>query len=228
MGLPGFALAAVRRTEVPVAPDRDTARSWAAEELSGREYQSARPGLLSRLGRWLLDHLSSLPGGFGGTGARFVLLAVVLVAVVAIWYAVRRSGGFRLQARGQGGAVFGDRPRTAADHRAAAEAAEQVEDWRTAVVEWFRTVTRELEERAVLVPQPGRTADEVAADAGAWLPELAQRLRRGAELFDDVRYGDRPATSAGAADLRTLDDAVRRAKPVAQAIAVTDRLVVPS
>jgi hypothetical protein len=95
-------------------------------------------------------------------------------------------------------------------------------------VERFRTVTRELEERAVLVPQPGRTADEVASDAGAWLPGLAQQLRAGATLFDDVRYGDRPAEPGAAAALRELDNAVRRAKPEAEAVAMAGGPVAPS
>jgi Domain of unknown function (DUF4129) len=218
---------AAARARVPVEPDRETARAWAAQELSRQEYQAARPNLLVRLENWLLQQLQHLPT-FTGTGSRFGLLVAVLVAVAAVVYAVQRSGGLRRQARAEGAEVFAGGILTAAEHRRAAEAAEAEQDWATAVVERFRTLTRELEERAVLVPQPGRTADEVASDAGAWLPELAARLRAAAEVFDDVRYGDRPASQASATRLRELDDDVRRARPVAEAVAVTGGLVAPS
>lgn len=225
-GLGAQALAG-RWAQVPVEPDRDTARSWAAAELTGREYQAAQPGLLARAWSWLSERLQQLPVP-DGTAPRFVLLAVFLAAVLAVGYAVQRSGGLRRQVRSAAVGVFGELARTAADHRAAAETAEREQDWATAVVERFRTVARELEERAVLVPQPGRTADEVAVDAGAWLPDLAGRLRAGARLFDDVRYGDRPASADAAGTLRELDDAVRKAKPVADAAAVPVGLVAPS
>jgi hypothetical protein len=221
---------AMARATVPVEPDRNTARAWAAEELSGREYREARPGLLAQVAAWLQDQLERLERlpGFTGTGSKLAVLVVVLVAIVAVLVAVQRSGGLRRQTRVRQRSVFSDRTLSAADHRTAAEAAERSEDWATAVVERFRTVTRELEERAVLVPQPGRTADEVASDAGAWLPGLAQQLRAGATLFDDVRYGGRPAEPSAAAALRGLDEAVRRAKPVAEAAAMTGGLVAPS
>ena len=221
----GASAAALAR--VPVEPDRETARAWAAQELSGQEYQAARPSLLARLADWLMQQLQHLPS-FTGTGPRLGLLVAVLVAVAAVVYAVQRSGGLRRQAHAGGAEVFAGGTLTAAEHRHAAEAAEAEQDWATAVVERFRTLTRELEERAVLVPQPGRTADEVASDAGAWLPELAARLRAAAEVFDDVRYGDRPASRASATRLRELDDEVRRARPVAEAVAVTGGLVAPS
>jgi hypothetical protein len=225
LGLPALAAATVRAS-VPVEPDRDTARRWAAGELSGSEYQASRPNLLARLLTWLMDHLR-LPE-IHGTGSEVVLLVVVLAVVAVAFYAVQRSGGLRRQAHSAGEDVFDARILAAADHRAAAGAAERGGDWRTAVVERFRAVARELEERAVLVPQPGRTADEVAMDAGVWLPELADRLRRAAELFDDVRYGDQPATETAAAALRELDEAVRRARTAAAPVPPAGRMAAPS
>jgi hypothetical protein len=82
------------------------------------------------------------------------------------------------------------------------------------VVERFRAIARELEERALLSPQPGRTAREVARDGGAALPELASDLLVAAHHFDDVSYGhltvDRRADQA----LRDLDDRLRAARTV--------------
>ena len=68
-------------------------------------------------------------------------------------------------------------------------------DWRVAVVERYRAVVAELEERGVIDPRPGRTADEAAADAGAVLPAVAADLGAGARLFDAVHYGNRPASA---------------------------------
>jgi hypothetical protein len=212
---------------VPVEPDRDTARAWAAQELSGREYRSAKPGLLARFLSWLWQRLQDLPVP-DGPGSRFLLLVVVVLAVGVVAYAVQRSGGLRRQATATPDGVFGEATRTAADHRASAEAAERDQAWAIAVVERFRAVARELEERAVLDPQPGRTADEVAADAGTWLPDLADRLRRAARWFDHVRYGDHPGSADAAAELRGLDEAVRRARPVAAAEPLPTGLVAPS
>jgi hypothetical protein len=230
---PAVAIGGVARAgllaRVPVEPDRSTARGWAAAELAGREYQSARPGLVQRALTALRDWLSGLqPNLPGGTGPRIAVLVTLFVLVAAVLYAVQRGGGLRRQARGGRNGVFAGAERTAADHRAAAEAAERAQDWATAVLEWFRAITRELEERAVLVPQPGRTADEVARDAGGWLPALAPSLATGAVLFDEVRYGDRPASAGAAGRLRDLDEQVRRARPAATAVPAAADLVAPS
>lgn len=227
LALPGAAVAAVSRAGVPVEPDRRTAASWAARELDGREYQAARPGPLTRLANWMWEQLQQLPA-FTGTGSRFTVLVIVLAAVLLVVLAVHRSGGLHRQARTHEDLVFDAQVRSAAGHRAAAEAAEREADWRTAVLERFRALTRELEERAVLVAQPGRTADEVAAEAAARLPGLAERLQSAAGLFDGVRYGDEPASAASATLVRELDDALRRARPAVQPVPIGTGPVAPS
>jgi hypothetical protein len=211
---PGVAQAAVRFS-VPVEPDRASARGWAIRELAKSEYQTAKPGPIRRALAWLLDQLQSVTTP-GGTGIRLATLIALVVAAIVVTIAVVRSGTLRRPAGG--GAVFADPTRTAAEYRAAAEAAELREDWPAAVIERFRAVTRELEERAVLVPLPGRTADEAAVEASAWLPDVAPALRRAAIGFDEVHYGGQPASAAAARALRDLDDAVRRVKPVASTV----------
>jgi hypothetical protein len=199
---------------VPVDPDRDTARDWAVQELSRREYQSAKPGLGERLLTWLWDLFNriELAGGAPPVPA-LVLIAVVIAAVVT--YAVRRSGGLHGTARRKAAPVLPDRSTTAADHRAAAQRHLDAQEWDHAVVEWFRAIARELEERALLIPQPGRTAVEVARDGGAARPDLASDLLAAAHYFDDVSYGHlsvgRPAVEA----LRDLDDRLRAGRAVA-------------
>jgi hypothetical protein len=83
-----------------------------------------------------------------------------------------------------------------------------------AVREWMRAIVRELETRGVLEPRPGRTADEVAREAGAAVPAVAADLRTAATVFDEVWYGGRPATAQAEAVLRQADRRVQRAQLV--------------
>lgn len=216
--------------QVPLEPDRDQARQWAVEELAKREYAEQRPGALSQLLAWILeqlDRLSGLGGPGQGTGTAFALVVGVVVVLVAV--AVLVTGRVVRRARQADPApVFDGTSGTARTHRGAADEAAARGDWRTAVVERFRAVVRELEERAVLVPQPGRTADEAAAEAARWLPALDDPLRSAARLFDDVRYGDRPADAAGDAALRALDEQVVAARTIAPQAGAAVSPAVPS
>jgi len=192
--------------QVPVQPDAEQARAWARAELAGPEYE--HPGLVRRALGWLLDRLQDLPLPHGsGTAVTGTLLLAALLALL-VW-AVRRAGGPFARGREATESVFDDAVRSAPWHRSAADAAAAAGDLRTAVLERFRAVVRELEERAVLAEQPGRTADEAARDAAARLPGLGERLTGAARLFDDVRYGDAPATTAMDGTLRELDAALR-------------------
>lgn len=200
--------------EVPLEPSREQARSWAREELARREYSAAEPGPLERAIAWVLERLEalSLPGNPSEAVAWTVLALLVAVVIVLV---LRRTGLPGRPPRGRRGAreLFETAATTAAQHRAAADAAAAAGDLRTAVLERFRALVRDLEERAVLVEQPGRTADEAARAAAAALPALAEPLARAARLFDDVRYGDLPATPDADRSLRQVDDAVRRERP---------------
>jgi len=191
---------------VPVQPDADQGRAWARAELAGPQYE--HPSLLRRALAWLLDRLQDLPLPHGsGTAITGTLLVAVLVALVA--WAVRRAGGPLAGRRATTEDVFDDATRSAGWHRAAADAAAAAGNLRTAVLERFRAVVRELEERAVIAEQPGRTAGEAARAAAARLPALGQRLTVAARIFDEIRYGDRPATAAMDDALRELDAALR-------------------
>jgi hypothetical protein len=110
-------------------------------------------------------------------------------------------------------ALFDDRPRSAAEHRATAEAHAAQGHWNQAVQERMRAVVRSLEERALLDARPGRTADEAASDAGRTLRDHADRLRAAARDFDDVTYGGRAAGEGTYRRLTALDDDLQRAKP---------------
>ncbi len=202
-------------SRVPVEPTRDEARSWAVEELSRREYAEQRPGILEQVVGWILDRLGQVGEVGSGTGTAFALVVGVVLVLVVVGVLVT-GRVLRRATQTTGAAVFDrDAVGPASAYRAAADAAAARGDWRTAVVERFRTVVRELEERAVLVPQPGRTADEAVAEAARFLPSRGEDLRSAARLFDDVRYGDRDADAAGDEALRRLDEQVRAARVAA-------------
>ncbi|MFD3313931.1 DUF4129 domain-containing protein [Streptomyces sp. NPDC058694] len=201
--------------EPPVTIPRDPAQEAARRELSKRMYHENDPSLVERaldaFWEWV-DKLfnaasSATPGGALG------LLVVVLAALAligALWW---RLGTPR---RGPTSAapLFDDRPRSAAEHRAAAEAHAAQGHWNQAVQERMRAIVRSLEERALLDPRPGRTADEAAAEAGRTLPAHTDRLRAAARDFDDVTYGGRTAGPDTYQRLAQLDRELERTRPV--------------
>jgi Domain of unknown function (DUF4129) len=202
--------------QVPVELGRDAAREAAREELAKQVYRDAGPSLTERLLRWVWGYVSDLfdlaagasPGGYVGLVA---LLLVVAVAAVAL----RLRLGPLQRAAAREPALFARRPRTAAQHRAAADAHAAAGRWPDAVRDRLRAVITSLEERALIDPRPGRTADEAAAAAGVAVPSSAAALRDAAREFDEIWYGGRPATRDHDAALRALDDELRAARPLA-------------
>lgn len=201
---------------VPLAPDAETAREMARRELQKRVYQEQEPGLLERFSRWFQEVWTDaqnstsdvLPGGWGLVALLLAALAVVILVVVL------RTGGLSRTGRSSG-ALFGGAVLSAAEHRDRAEQFAAQQQWAEAVRERMRALARALEERGLIDGRPGRTADEIARDAGAVLPELQAQLQTAARRFDDIWYGSRPATSEAYDAVRAADDAAARARPVA-------------
>ncbi|MBD0841990.1 MULTISPECIES: DUF4129 domain-containing protein [unclassified Streptomyces] len=200
--------------EPPVTIPRDPAREAAERELSKRMYHEDDPGLFQRaldaFWGWVDDLFSSAsavtPGGPLGV---VVVIVAVLAVLGALWW---RLGTPRREPVSSA-ALFDDRPRSAAEHRAAAEAHAAQGHWNQALQERMRAVVRSLEERALLDIRPGRTADEAAAEAGRALPTHTDRLRAAARDFDDVTYGGRAATQASYRRLAELDRDLDRTRP---------------
>ncbi|MEV7965212.1 DUF4129 domain-containing protein [Sphaerisporangium sp. NPDC088356] len=194
---------------------RDEARRRAVEELVRPEYQ--QESLIDRIFRTVQDFLDSLldnaPGGVpGGVFALVVVLLVVAALVLLIaWQAKRATRSRRAAADG----LFGVRERTAGEHRAEAERLAGESRWAEAIRERLRAIARDLEHRAIVAPQPGRTADELAEAAGRELPEFAARLAVAARLFDDVTYGEAPGNAEGYQAMSGLDQDLRAARPAA-------------
>ncbi len=192
--------------------DRDAAHQAAQNELDKPIY--SRGSAAQQLDEWLSDKLyrlleatSKIPGGWFTATVLLVLLAVA--AAVAIHVARRtmrtkRGGDYRL---------FETAPLTAAQHRATAERFAAEGNWSAAIRHRLRAVARQLEEAGVLNPNPGRTANELALDAGTVMPHLAGELSTAATAFNDVTYGERPGTQAAYQMIADLDDHLRSRSP---------------
>jgi hypothetical protein len=199
--------------------DRDAAREAAQRELSKGIYHADEPGLLERMldsaVDWLDRALSRAagvsPGGIWG----LVALLVVLGAAVALvaW----RTGPVRRRAAWVGSDLDVSGVVSADEHRRRADAYAKDGRYAEAVRERMRAIVRELEDRGVLEPRPGRTADEVARDAAWSVPGVAVDLRAAARLFDEIWYGSRPATAGSDAAIREADQRVRAARLVTAA-----------
>ncbi|WP_434095319.1 DUF4129 domain-containing protein [Streptomyces flaveolus] len=201
--------------EPPVTTPRDPAQEAARRELSKRMYHENDPSWVQRALNALWDWIDELfsrasTATPGGTLGLIVIIVAVLAVLGALWWRL----GTPRRAPVSAPALFDDRPRSAADHRAAAEAHAAQGHWSQAVQERMRAVVRALEERALLDIRPGRTADEAATEAGRALPAHGDRLRAAARDFDDVAYGGRPGTEQSYRRLADLDRDLERSKPL--------------
>ncbi|RII19880.1 hypothetical protein DSC45_07705 [Streptomyces sp. YIM 130001] len=200
--------------EPPVTVGRTPAREAAERELSRPRYHENDPSLfqraLNRFWDWVGDLFDAASGATPGGGLGLVVILLVAVALLALlWWRLGRPE----RTGTPSSALFDERPRTAAEHRAAAEAHATDGRWSQAVQERMRALVRSLEERALLDPRPGRTADEAATEAGRSLPAHAARLVAAARDFDDITYGGRTADETAYRRMTELDGDVERTKP---------------
>jgi hypothetical protein len=197
----------------PGAITRDGAREEARRELRKAIYHTHDDSPVTKAIKWVFEHISRFfdkvvrvaPGGLPS-------LLVVVVLVVALVVAIRLGvGPVRLRDaltdRRRGAAA-----RTAAQYRDEADAFAARGEFKEAVRARFRAVIRELEERGVLDPRPGRTAGEIAREGGAAVPAIAADLRAAEVTFDEAWYGTRAATAADYARLRDADERIRAAR----------------
>ncbi|ORB64585.1 DUF4129 domain-containing protein [Mycolicibacterium tusciae] len=188
--------------------DGDAAHDAAQRELQRPIYP--KPGLTERLLEWinellyrLADNGSRLPGGW------FTISILLILLVAGIIVAIRIARRTMRTDRGGRFALFGEQELSAGEHRATAEQYAAAGDWAAAIRHRLRAVARELEDARVLDAIPGRTATELARDAGKAMPALAAELSMAATSFNDVTYGERPGTEAAYRMIAQLDDHVR-------------------
>ena len=195
---------------------RQQGQRLARAELSKQMYHPGTP-LTERIEQAIARLLNHAVVGADVTWL-IVLAAVLAIVIVVVmgWIGpVARS-----RSRGRAPLLAPSRAR-ARDHRQQAERMAAAGDYAGATIESVRAIAVELEERGILAPRPGRTADEFAAEASRPLPDHAASLMAAARLFDDVRYGERAGTAAGYQQVRDLDVAIQAARPVATATAPT-------
>ncbi len=214
MTFPGGPAPAFGRTDVPVIPGGDEARRWAQEELSGRIYQDAKPGLAEliwqRVVKFFRDFLDGLSGFNDNLGLVLLGLLLLVLAGIAVWLARPRLNRKQVAVAG----LFeSDVTLTAAEHRRLAAAAAAERDYAGAVTEQFRALVRASEERAVIDPQPGRTADEVTAQLIRAFAAHRDELLTAAARFNGVRYGKAVPAAADYDRLVALDQTLLKQHP---------------
>lgn len=192
--------------------DRDAAHEAAQNELGKPIY--SKGSAAQQLDEWFSDKLyrlleatSKIPGGWFTATVLLVLLAIAVAVAIHVarrTMRTKRGGDYQL---------FEAAPLTAAQHRATAESYAAEGNWAPAIRHRLRAVARQLEEAGVLNPNPGRTANELARDAGAVLAHLAGELSAAATAFNDVTYGERPGTQAAYQMIADLDDHLRSRSP---------------
>lgn len=193
---------------------RAPAQRLAREELSRAIYhqqsvpQAVMHFVLSLLQRIFGAAGQVTPGGWW-TVVALVALAVAGGAAVAV-----RLGPLARSARGAGPARDpGSRARTARQLRDASAVSAAGGDYSTAILQRLRAIVASCEERGILAPDAGRTADELATQAGARFPGQRAALAAAARLFDQIRYGDGVGTLDGYERLRDLDATLAALQP---------------
>ncbi|WP_421843600.1 DUF4129 domain-containing protein [Mycobacterium sp.] len=191
---------------------RDAAHEAAQRELEKAVYPKDSPSQqftdwIDELIYRLLEKGSSVSGGWFTISVLLILLGLAVIVAIRIarrTIRTNRGGDHRLFDAGQ---------LTAAQHRATAKNYAAEGNWAAAIRHRLRAVARALEEAGVLNPAPGRTASELAVDAGAALPHLADKLTQAATAFNDVTYGERPGTESAYQLIADLDDHLRSRSP---------------
>jgi uncharacterized protein DUF4129 len=184
---------------------RGAAQRLARAELAKPVYHPQPPlteRVLHAVATWLGRLFRAAQGLPGGWWAAVTLVAVgagVVAVVLARIGPVARAQRRARELAAPGGTL------SAGDHRAAAGRLAEAGDFGGAICEAVRAIAAELDERGVLRPRTGRTADEFAAEAGQALPRLSADLRGAALLFDEVRYGQRAGTRPGYQRVAELD-----------------------
>ncbi|MBZ5739619.1 DUF4129 domain-containing protein [Nocardioides mangrovi] len=192
----------------PLDPSPDEAHALLRGELAHPEYHQR--DVLQQL----YDALVRLVNGaiHGASQSPPVSAFAAMVAFLALGLALAwLLGRARRTARAAGrpGAVVEDRTVGAEELRRRAERALAEGRAGDAVVDGFRALAVRQAEQGYVDDLPGATAHEVAVAVGAAHPEARGRVAGTAALFDQVLYGDRPATPAQASDVLELDDVLR-------------------
>lgn len=190
----------------PLLVEREDAQRLLLSELTDPGYRQAQPGAIERIYTWLLEQFQKLLDSLGSVAGdgRLWVLAVAIAALAGAGVVARR----RLGPRGRGQQVdelLGASALSAEDHRVRAEEMRSAGDLGGAIRERLRAMVRTCEETGIVSPQPSWTADEISRAVASNLPTASAAVREATAIFDDVWYGDAPATPALYARISELD-----------------------
>jgi hypothetical protein len=190
---------------------RQAAQRLARQELSKAIYHRHSTSLveviLQNLFRWLARLFRNANNAAPGGGWGLVVLTALVVVAIAVILA--RLGPVSRNRRAAKTSAPITRARTAREYRDSAKQLAAAGDYAAAICESVRAIAAELDERGILMPSVGRTADEFAREAGLALPGYAAGFRDAAKTFDEVRYGQRAAGQPAYEQVRDLDVRVR-------------------
>lgn len=187
-----------------VSIDGDAAHDAAERELAKPIYP--KPSWDDRFWEWVNDTLNKLVNDSAQVpGGGFTVVILVLLAAAAVALAVRIALRTMRTNRAAEPGLFGATELSAAEHRATAEQFAASGNWAAAIRHRLRAVARHLEETGALAAIPGRTASELARDAAALAPDLADQLHSSATIFNEVTYGEQPGSESGYRTVAQLD-----------------------
>jgi hypothetical protein len=198
----------------PSPVDAETARRTASDVLSRPEYDEVAPSLLERVAGAVLEGLGRVLEAFAGTGAGSAAgyLVLGLLAVLALWFAVRALRGVRGTGRAGALATEADVGRTPAAWRADAEAHEAAGRWRDGVRCRYRALVAELAARGVVEEVPGRNDGEYRAEVADAAPAAAASFAAATAVFERAWYG------AGEVDRRDAEAVQAAAEEAVDAV----------
>jgi uncharacterized protein DUF4129 len=197
--------------DAPLDPSSGEARSWLQRELLNPEYH--QQNVVEQLITWLQRQIGR---GLAAAAqapplSTFAAMLIFLLLLGGLVWLLSRTRGTR-RARDGSGPVLDDPVATAAELRARAEAALADGRMEQALVDGFRALTVRQVERGRLEDSPGATAHEVALSLATRFPQHGERVGDNARLFDQVLYGDRPASPDQATGVLRLDDELAAAR----------------
>ncbi|MFC4787032.1 DUF4129 domain-containing protein [Nocardioides sp. MAHUQ-72] len=195
----------LRLAEPPLTPSGDEGRSWLRKELLHPEYH--QQNVVEQVVTWLQRQVDRgvAAASHAPPLSTFAAMVVFLLLVAGLVWLLSRVRRTPRRPAGAG-PVLEDDPVTAAELRDRAERALVEGRHADALVDGFRALAMRQVERGRLDDAPGATAHEVAGALAASYPDQRARVDACASLFDQVRYGDRPATREQAAAVLALDD----------------------
>ncbi|MFW0788049.1 DUF4129 domain-containing protein [Gordonia sp. CPCC 205333] len=203
---------------VGLDPNNDEARRWLEDELRKGAY-NPEPSWWDRItdsiGRWFGDAFSNIFDGDAGPIPLVVSIAIALVLLAGTVYLVTRLRRNRRahDPSAADRAVLGKSKLTAAQHRELAAQALSEGDFYRSVICSMRAIAQESVERTLLTRAASLTAHEIAFRLTASFPALIDELLSSADVFDDIAYGDVPATHDNALRLQALDKKLKATKP---------------